>query len=39
MTKESKLERKEKKMGKENVFPLRKGKGRMKHNKKEDVNR
>ena len=29
MTKESKLERREKKMGKENVFPLR-----MKNNKK-----
>ena len=34
MTKESKLERREKKMEKENVFPLRKEKGRMKNNKK-----
>ena len=34
MRKESKLERREKKMGKENVFPLRKEKGSMKNNKK-----
>ena len=33
--KESKLERKVKKMGTRKCFPLRKGKGRMKNNEKE----